>query len=155
MVVASTGALALFIFRCDAPNGAEPSLARDYLVFGRYAGECFGERCIEIFKIEQNAIYEDTLDLYPVNLYEGSFVKLNESKYEAVRHILDHVPPELRRLPVGRIGEPDSHDQGGIYVEIKFNNVRGHWLIDTQKSRLPAFLHAFVDTIHNVVERLK
>ncbi len=155
MFLASTGLLTLLIIACDVPNGTEVSLTPDYLVFGRFAGECFGERCIEIFKIEKESLYEDTLDSYPTFLYLGGFAKLNESKYESVRHILDHVPQGLRTIPEGRIGEPDSHDQGGIYLEIKLNTGRRYWLIDNVKSRIPNFLHAFVDTVRRAVDRLE
>jgi len=39
--------------------------SKDYLVFGRFYGECAGEKCVEIYKLDQDQLQEDTKDIYP------------------------------------------------------------------------------------------
>ncbi|HWP81404.1 MAG TPA: hypothetical protein VNN76_01995 [Bacteroidota bacterium] len=139
---------------CELGHQQGSELSTEYLVFGRFAGECTGEQCIEIFKIEHGALYEDTLDRYPTGLHNGVYRRLSESMYTRARPLVHLLPREITKLPDGRIGAPDSHDQSGIYLELKRDAVRHYWLIDTEKGRIPAFLHAFVDSLQRTVEAL-
>lgn len=129
--------------------------APDYIVFGRYYGECFGEHCREMFKIDYGLLFEDTLDHYPSGLYTGNFVLLDGIKFSSVRHVRETIPEDIFTLTDGRIGQPDAHDQGGVYVELERNGRRHFWLIDTIESRIPEFLHPVVDTVLNAVRRLQ
>jgi hypothetical protein len=108
-----------------------------------------------MFKIEYGLLQEDTLDRYPVGLYTGSYTLLNAEKYNSVHSVRNSIPDDVFTLPDGRIGEPDAHDQGGVYLELEKNGRRHFWLIDTIKPRIPGFLHPVVDTVLNAVRRLQ
>jgi hypothetical protein len=60
-----------FLISCKKDNAAIPP--SDYLIFGHFYGECSGERCIEIFKLEKDKLFEDKADQYPNYdaFYEG------------------------------------------------------------------------------------
>ena len=51
----------------------------DYLIFGHFYGECSGEKYIEIFRLEQNQLFEDTKDIYPnsTSFYNGNCILLS------------------------------------------------------------------------------
>ena len=98
-------------------NFSENTSQNSYVVFGQFYGECIGEACVEIFKIENSALYEDTLDRYPShnNLpHSTSYVSLSNEEYEKVKHISDLIPDELFAEDALVIGQPDAGDWGGI-----------------------------------------
>lgn len=37
----------------------------DYLIFGHFYGECVGEACVEILRLEESKLLGDTKDNYP------------------------------------------------------------------------------------------
>ncbi len=121
----------------------------DYLVFGQFAGECMGEQCIEIFKLTDAALFEDTQDKYPSNQapYEGTFVALPSTTFDEVADLINQVPAALLDEPNGTIGMPDAGDWGGYYVEVRRDGNIQFWLIDTMKDNIPEFLHDFNDKI--------
>jgi hypothetical protein len=131
----------------------------DYLVFGRYAGMCRGEHCIDIFKINKSAkqLFEDTKDSYPRadQPYDGTYERRSQTLYEQVQTLPDQVPAQLLTQPVGIVGQPDFADGGGYYVEVSDNGQRKFWLIDTQKSNIPSYLHPFVDELATKISRLQ
>ncbi|GAA4000530.1 hypothetical protein GCM10022408_09530 [Hymenobacter fastidiosus] len=130
-----------------------------YLVVGRYYGECIGESCIDIFKIDTVAerLYEDTADTYPSSErpYEGRYQLKSQPLYEQVRVLPQHVPAQLLTQPTGIVGQPDFADGGGYYVEVSAAGQRKFWLIDTQKNNIPVYLHAFVDELDAKIRSLQ
>ncbi|MCI0708134.1 MAG: hypothetical protein L0Y80_11695 [Ignavibacteriae bacterium] len=148
-------ALVLTTTSCTRIADPDSGIRADYLVFGRFAGLCLGEQCVEIFKIEKTALFEDTLDQHPANLYNGSYVRLSDEQYNEVSHLTAIVPYDVFSLQDGVIGQPDAHDQGGIYLELVKDGVRRSWRIDTVKERIPEFLHAFLDSAQAAVNKLQ
>ncbi len=127
-----------------------------YLVFGHFYGECFGETCIEIFKIENNILYEDTLDNYPVfnnTPHKASYVQLSNDKYEKVKHLLDLIPNELFSENALVVGQPDAGDWGGLYLETNKSGKTNYWLIDKMKRNIPEYLHALVDSLEDAIQK--
>lgn len=126
----------------------------DYLIFGHFYGECIGENCVEIFKLESDRILEDENDTYPnqKTFYTGNYNELDMLKFEQAKDLLDFFPQELLDESSVVIGQPDAGDWGGIYVEYNFNGVRKFWLIDQMKSNIPAYLHEFVDKTNEKIE---
>ena len=59
-------AFALLLGACNSSDDDANPQDLDYLIFGHFYGECFGENCIEIFKLEADALYEDDNDVYLV-----------------------------------------------------------------------------------------
>ena len=138
-------------------NLNENLTTNSYLIFGAYHGECLGEDCVEIYKIENNELFKDTLDIYPAvsNLpYGGSYVKLGNEYYEIVKSLLDNIPKELENEENIIIGQPDSHDQGGILIEIVIDGEKKDWLIDNDKDNVPEYLHLLIDSINSKIQRL-
>lgn len=76
--------LAIFLFTsCD--NGSNNGLSlsdSDYIIFGHFYGECGGETCIEIFRLEKDKLFEDINDNYPnsQNFYDGNYVQLSHPR---------------------------------------------------------------------------
>ncbi len=129
-----------------------------YLVFGHFYGECIGETCIEIFKIENGKLYEDTLDYYPGynNLpHNASYVQRSNDKYEKVKYIPDLIPNELYSENAIVIGQPDAGDWGGLYLETNKTGKKEYWLIDKMKNNIPEYLHAFVDSLDDAIQKLQ
>lgn len=143
----------------DGSNEVEMVRSDDgYLVFGSFAGYCQGEACIEIFKIENGRLYEDSRDGYPSsnNLpYAGDFELLSEEKYELVTNMSENFPERLAEEINLVLGMPDAYDQGGIYVELKRNDRIQYWLLDRDISNLPEYLHGWVELVEEKVKLLR
>ncbi len=142
----------------SACNESEsPSISsNDYLIFGRFAGFCIGENCVRIFKLDSNQLAEDTLDKYPgrTDFYAGEFVKISDSKHEIALALLDGFPQEILNETDTVFGCPDCADQGGYYLEVKKDNVHKFWILDTNKSSIPEYLHDYVDKLDAVIGQL-
>jgi hypothetical protein len=139
------------------PENVAP--AEDQLVFGWYHGECRGEACIDIFKLDKTAglLYEDSTDAYPSATapYEGQFSLKSPAQYQLVQDLSQQVPAQLLTQPVGIVGQPDFTDGGGYYVEIMDNGQRKFWLIDTNKNNVPTYLYPFIDELRAKVTSLQ
>lgn len=127
---------------------------QDYLIFGHFYGECEGETCIEIFKLEGNKLLEDTNDNYPqqATYYNGKFIEHPDSKFNLVKDLPAHLPSDLLKSNQKVIGQPDAGDWGGLYIEYSRNETRQYWLIDQEKSNIPDYLHDFVDKVNERIE---
>ena len=49
---------------CEKEDNLELSKS-DYIIFGHFYGKCMGEQCVEIFRLENEKLFEDTKDQYP------------------------------------------------------------------------------------------
>lgn len=138
--------ICLIILSCSSDN----NINRNYLVFGKYAGFCIGN-CIQVYKIENQALFVDTLQKYPSSNqpYEGSYVPLTHNQYEQSKSLLEAIPDQILSLEETVIGQPDAVDQGGYYIEIKTASIHRYWLIDTNLSQVPEFMHDFLNQVDN------
>ncbi len=143
----------ILITACNKPDDAKLSHS-DYLVFGHFIGECVGERCIEIFKLENDKLYEDRNDNYPwyKDFYKGNYDLLSSEKFEKVKDLIDFFPDSLLLENATLIGQPDVTDGGGLYVEYNFNGINKFWLIDQIKTNVPDYLHPFIDKVNEKIE---
>ncbi len=150
--------LVLLSLSCDKKDAmvspAPGELA--YFIFGHFYGECGGEGCIEIYKLENERLWEDTTDVYPTSEtpYDGIYISLPKIKYELVKDIIDYFPEELYNETVNYIGQPDAGDWGGIYVEIKYVDAAaksGFWLLDQNSSNMPDVYNNFVTRINEKI----
>lgn len=121
----------------------------DYLLFGDYYGFCMGDGCVDIYKLSQDKLYEDSNDNYPSqnSNYDGNYTELTNAQYNEVSSLLNNFPSELWLSESQTFGSPDSYDQGGIYIELKNNGETKKWNIDTDVSEQPAYLTAFIEEI--------
>ena len=125
----------------------------DYFIFGHFYGECVGEGCVEMFRVKDGILYEDTNDNYPsssLNSYNGDWVELSSDKYELVKDLIEEVPQDIYEED-DVIGQPDAGDWGGFYLEIKQDGQKENWLIDTMKDNIPEFLHDLNDAIEQAI----
>ena len=129
----------------------------DYIVFGHFYGECFGEGCVEIFRLEKDRLLEDTNDKYPgaTNFYSGNFIQLSEAQFDSVKDIVRYFPETLLNETDTVIGMPDAGDWGGLYVEYCYNGVHKFWLIDQMKSNVPVKYHEFIDKVNEKIDFLQ
>ena len=147
--------LIIHLSSCKEQN-TDPKQEIDYILFGHFYGFCVGEECIEIFKLTNDGLYEDTLDRYPNadKVYEGNFTKLDNDKFMLVNSILDSIPQELLNEKNNVIGAPDASDGGGVYFAIKDKDGIKFWLIDQFDHNLPAYLIPFKDQINSLILKL-
>lgn len=147
------------LLTCCKREEIKPS-SKDYLIFGSFISECAGARgggCIEIFKLERDQLLKDTNNNYPnsSSFYEGNYIKLSQQKFDDAKDLLNNFPRELWKEPKRIIGEPDYKDQGGLYIEFKHNRKRKFWLVDTDKSSVPAKYHEFIDKVRGTIKKIK
>ena len=150
--------LPFFLLNCSSVNDA--STDTDFLIFGTFYGECLGEQCVEIFKLTSDKLYEDRNDQYPAShneasFYVGDFIELSSSLFEESNQLWLSFPNQLKTIKSGTVyGQPDSYDQGGIYIELKSGTIHKYWILDTNKEDIPAFLHSYMDEIQTVRDSL-
>lgn len=139
-----------FFANCNKDCGCQRQPDHEYLLFGKFAGMCWGETCVEIFKIENENLYEDTTDQYPFGSapYNGVYILLSSTEYDLVKDLINYVPSELFSESDTIIGMPDAYDQGGYYLELRNSVETRFWLIDTDQDNIPSYLHAFTDTLN-------
>ena len=125
----------------------------DYLIFGHYYGECFGEECIEIFRLEKNQLLEDTLDVYPIStsFYNGNYILLPQQKFDTAKDLINYFPGDLLTEPNTVIGQPDAGDWGGLYIEYNIDGIRKFWLLDQMKSNVPSKYHNFINKVNEKI----
>jgi len=140
---------ALFCFvglvSCDK-NDTQPSdPAAKELIFGSFYGECFGERCVEIFKITDSNLYEDVNDAYVSSsgFADTQFEESSADKFLIADGLIDLFPTELLQESEKVFGQPDAGDWGGFYVEYKFGDIHDFWILDTQTNSIPAYALEF------------
>ncbi|MBL7730422.1 MAG: hypothetical protein JNM88_04525 [Chitinophagaceae bacterium] len=129
----------------------------DYLIFGHFYASCSGEGCVEIFRLEQDKLFEDKKDQYPdaYNFYNGKYGKLSQQKFDITKDLKDYFPVDLLNEPGNVIGQPDAGDWGGLYIEYNYGGIRKFWLLDLKKSNVPATCHGFIDKVNEKIAQLK
>ena len=135
---------------CDKDE-ANTSSQFEYMIFGTFYGECGGEECVDLFKIENNRLLEDKKDIYPAGIGFYPFDDFNvlpKEKFELVKDLVDFLPPSLLQEESGVFGQPDAGDWGGAYVEYKSGNIHKYWVLDQMESNMPDAFNAFVDKIN-------
>lgn len=147
--------LSLLFVSCQKDD-FNPKL-EDYLVFGHFYGECMGEKCIELFKLEQHQLLEDTNDNYPAfsTYYEGNYVKLSQQKFNEAKDLLNNFPRDLWEDSNKVIGQPDAGDWGGLYIEFKHEGKRKFWFLDLKKSNVPTKYHDFIDEVVTTISTIQ
>jgi len=128
----------------------------EYMIFGHFYGECGGEGCVEIYRLDKEKLYEDSTDVYPNGLapYAGQYYQLSDEKFQLVKDLIYEFPEALYAEPNTVIGMPDAGDWGGIYVEMKFKDdpgLSGFWLLDQMESNMPQVYNDFVDRINEKI----
>jgi hypothetical protein len=144
-------AMGMFI-SCNKDEDNDCSSASDpeYLIFGHFYGECFGESCVETFKLTDTKLYEDTIDDYSgQNL---AFIELSNEKFELANDLDDYFPLQLLGESETVFGCPDCSDGGGLFIQYSINGNVQSWRIDQEKSNVPSYIHDFMDEVNERIE---
>ena len=147
----------LTITLCSCKKDAVIPSTSDYLVFGHFYGECAGEQCVEIFRLEQNRLLEDTRDSYPnsTGFYNANYKLLTNQKFNDAKDLLNFFSNDLLTETNLVIGQPDAGDWGGLYIEYNFNGTRKFWLLDQMKSNVPTKYHNFIDKVNEKIKLIQ
>lgn len=124
----------------------------DYMIFGHYFGECLGEQCVETYKLTEDKLFEDSQDNYGGGPF--SFVELDSDIFSDVYDLVDEFPEELDDVTDATFGCPDCHDQGGVYIQYNRDGETKEWRIDRNKEAIPAYLHGFIDSISEAIDKI-
>jgi hypothetical protein len=153
-----SGFILLLIFSVVActENESELQSVSDYIIFGKFFGECIGENCIETYLIQDEVLYEDQTDPYAGGTidHEWQWEELSQDKYEVARDIQDLIPPTLLAMDNQTFGMPDAGDWGGIFLEVKKDGEVGRWLLDLNESTTPKEFYSLSNGILEIVENL-
>ncbi|MBL7690424.1 MAG: hypothetical protein JNM41_02430 [Flavipsychrobacter sp.] len=99
---------------------AQEPIEIDKLVFGAYYSMCKGN-CVRVYELDNAGLRRDDSARYgSLNwaYYFSGTTKMTAEQHKAALPLLKKVPLELCNKNRVVIGNPDSHDQGGIYLEI-------------------------------------
>jgi hypothetical protein len=128
----------------------------DYLVFGTDFGFCIGN-CTHLYKLTTTELFEDDFDKF-LNSKQPTFktTPLNAAKVDIAKSVCMAFPNDLLKEKESRIGCPDCHDQGSIYVEIKKNGVVQSWFIDPdQNTSIAKAFQDYAVIVRDAVEKLE
>ena len=136
----------------DVNQNTEP----DYIIVGHFYGMCQGEQCVEIFKITDKELFEDSKDIYPARdvFANTDFSALSDDQFQKATSIISNFPKEILNDDEPVMGCPDCHDQGGLYIEYKKGNSRKFWLLDNDKPHVDEYLHEYIDEVRRVIEEI-
>ena len=139
-----------FLVSCSSDDNNEINITeQNFLVFGHFYGECFGEGCVETFKLTDKSLFEDIIDDY--NGQNMEFVELENDSFEQVKNIIDFFPNQLLNQNETVFGCPDCADGGGIFIQYSENGNEKSWRIDQVKRNIPEYLHQFVDMVNEKI----
>lgn len=121
----------------------------EYIIYGTYAGECMGH-CATMYKLENSKLLIDTTDSYFDNNGKSITFRgdaLNKEQLLKAQVVKQKLPELLLQSGSKEFGSPDSHDQGGIFIELKsgLNTKRFH--IDTELDKIPSELRDYAKLI--------
>jgi len=133
----------------------------EYIIFGRFCGECGGE-CATMYKLDilNNKFLVDHTDSYweyrrgsPMNFA----TTINDKRKNiTVRQIIDSIPNSLltTTIPMQKFGCPDCTDGCGIYLEIKNDTTIKKFIIDYQTEQLTGEIKIFAEHLKEIIDKL-
>ncbi len=138
----------------EAVSQSKSEAEFEYLIFGHFYGECIGKLCVEIFKLTENRLFEDSNDYYPgwQKQYNGKFYELENDRFNLAKDLIKYFPSKLLNEDKLVFGCPDCADGGGLYIELKANGAVRHWTIDQDKNHVPDYLHDFMDKVNEKIQ---
>ncbi|MEP2025028.1 MAG: hypothetical protein ABJH98_12080 [Reichenbachiella sp.] len=138
------------LLSCNSDDDSEFKInAQNFLIFGHFYGECFGEGCVETFKLTDKLLFEDIADDY--NGQNMEFIELENDTYEQVKNLTDFFPNQLLNQNETVFGCPDCADGGGLFIQYSENENIKSWRIDQNKDNVPNYLHNFMDKVNEKI----
>jgi hypothetical protein len=121
----------------------------EYIVYGTYAGECIAH-CATMYKFEGSKLLVDTTDSYFPDQGKGlkfGFQSLDPEHLHSAELIKARIPTMLFESNGEVYGNPDGHDQGGIYIEFEIKGDTSRFYIDTNLEKIPPELRDYASLI--------
>lgn len=149
--------LTVLIAGCCCNNPAETPEENDYYMFGSYTGNCEGNLFVDIYKLENNVLYEDGRRNYPSfeeMPYNGKFYQVEYNNIKEVKELMKNIPRDLLSEENLIIGAPNGRELGGVIIQIRKEGVVKSWLIDANTERIPVPLRGYVDNVKKVVDKI-
>jgi hypothetical protein len=152
---------AFIIFSCLRVFAQPVAHKVEYLIVGSYAGECDGH-CATMYKITNSALYIDTTDSYfkggggdrPIRFPDRPS-PLNQ--FQLLVPLLRQIPERLFTTDTFVWGCPDCADQGGYYVEFKYDGKAArvfHIDILGEGGFVPKDLSSFTNQFMGAIKKL-
>lgn len=130
----------------------------DKVVFGSFHGMC-PAGCVDVYRVDTSTLYEDTtVQLFVLN---WSYNFIPGPAFDSLRRanamtLLMDVPAELTSGTEHVFGVPDSHDQGGVYLQVTKDGVVHKYRIDNDNNPgVSTQVGAYRDRVNSVIEQLK
>jgi len=101
----------------------------DYVIFGKYYGECMGD-CVHLYRLTTSELFEDDQEWGVPDEFPFFSTSMASSKFEAAKHLLGSIPKDLKSASQSTYGCPDCADQGGFYLELMEDGEKRKWHID-------------------------
>jgi len=153
-----TACMLIFLLTSCKKNECIEFSNSDYIVFGHFYGQCIGEHCVEIYKLQQDKLFEDSNDFYPLTIngfYTGNYVQLSQQKFAETKDLFQYFPADLLKETQTIFGMPDAGDWGGYYIEYYINGMRKYHFFDKMFSKVPAKYHQFLNKVNEKIQQLQ
>ena len=139
---------------CSSSNGTNQNI--DYIIYGIYCGECSGH-CATMFKLDNNRLLIDTTDTFFKNSTNRERVifkddTLNKEQFQEAEIVRTSLPKILLQSKDKDFGNPDDHDQCGIYIQFKVDKQLKTFYIDTDLGKVPNELRDYAKLVMKVSE---
>jgi hypothetical protein len=120
------------------------------VIFGHFFGECSGERCLETYMLQGDALFEDLNDSFDRSF---DFSPLSAELYNQVNDLRTLIPDELNAIEGQTFGCPDCGDQGGVFLRLVDQGSK-EFFIDQDTNGLPEYLQTFVRQVNDRIALL-
>ncbi len=144
--------LFLILALVSCQDSIEANLEDDFIIFGNFGAYCYGEGCVQFYKVESDRLLQDIEEDYHGGFHEFKHFKvLPDSLFELVKDLGDYVPQELLAEPSGQIGEADISDVGVIYFEMKEGTFHQYWSLERGDFEMPLIYVEFMSKVQEKI----
>ncbi len=130
----------------------------DYFHFGTVGGMC-PTPCNVAYRLEKNAVLENSNRQYPTDFTNAVWVKLPDAKSAVAQKILDRLPAELLQFEKKQFGTSKVIVDGQDYVlELKSKGKLYRWQMPTtfdSRDVVPDYVRTFQQNIEETIKQLK
>lgn len=146
----------LLFVSCEDTLTIDPQ--EDYIVFGIFDVYCYGEACVEFYKLTDEALLESNVDQFTIQNGFYPFVDfyaLSNDKFDQVKDLGDFVPSQLWDEANTHIGQADVSDVGSLYFEIKKGGEHRYWVFENGDFDMPEVYSVFMGKIEEKISLLR
>lgn len=128
----------------------------EYVVFGKFYGMCL-DNCFQVYRIDDKQLAaDDSVQRYGSNYTFAPTRTLSAAAYADAKPVLTSVPQDLIKGGSKTYGSPDSHDQGGVYVQVRRNGQTITAILDNDETPdQSASIREYKRLLHSVAEKLE